>query len=82
MDVKAELDKLKIRSDGSTAKYYELPYGARELQDLISHKDMNYFIGLIFSMCYTYSTTNRNDLLLLEDMLRLINYEIGRLESL
>ena len=38
----------KIKSDGSTAKYYELPKNARELQDLISYKNMNAQIGEIF----------------------------------
>lgn len=39
-------------SDGSTASYYELPDGAAELQDLISHKNMNSQIGEIFRACY------------------------------
>ena len=42
------------RSDGSTASYYELPEGAKELQDLISDKDMNAQIGEIFRACYRY----------------------------
>jgi len=41
-------------SDGSTAPYYELPKDAKELQDLISHKDMNAQIGEIFRACYRY----------------------------
>jgi Flp pilus assembly CpaF family ATPase len=36
----------KVRSDGSTASYYELPNNASELQDLISAKNMNAQIGL------------------------------------
>ena len=36
------------RSDGSTAVYYQLPEGAVELQDLISHKNMNAQDGEIF----------------------------------
>ena len=39
-------------SDGSTASYYELPDGVAELQDLISHKNMNSQIGEIFRACY------------------------------
>ena len=31
----------KLRSDGSTASYYELPDGAAQIQDLISHQNMN-----------------------------------------
>ncbi len=41
-------------SDGSTASYYELPDGAKELQHLISAKDMNAQIGEIFRSCYRY----------------------------
>jgi hypothetical protein len=40
-------------SDGSTASYYQLPAGATELQQLISHRDMNAQIGEIFRACYT-----------------------------
>ncbi len=41
-------------SDGSTANYYLLPDNAKELQDLISHKNMNAQIGEIFRACYRY----------------------------
>lgn len=41
-------------SDGSSADYYELPEGAEELQDLISHCDMNAQLGEIFRACYRY----------------------------
>lgn len=61
MDVKTELGKLKIRSDGSTAKYYELPYGAKELQHLISHKDMNGQIAEIFRACYRYGEVEHSE---------------------
>ena len=37
-------------SDGSTASYYELPPGAKELQDLISHRNMNAQDGEIFDV--------------------------------
>lgn len=42
------------QSDGSTASYYELPSDAKELQDLISHKNMNGQIAEIFRACYRY----------------------------
>ena len=45
---------LRLVSDGSTATYYELPKDAKELQDLISHKNMNAQIGEIFRACYRY----------------------------
>lgn len=64
--VQQGLDKLtirkdKIKSDGSTAKYYELPYGAKELQHLISHKDMNAQIGEIFRACYRYGEVEHSE---------------------
>jgi len=43
-----------ITSDGSSADYYLLPDQAEQLQDLISHKDMNAQIGEIFRACYRY----------------------------
>jgi len=41
-------------SDGSTASYYELPAGAKELQDLIAFRNMNAQIGEIFRAVYRY----------------------------
>lgn len=41
-------------SDGSTASYYVLPEGAKELQDLISYRNMNAQLGEIFRACYRY----------------------------
>ena len=51
----------KIKSDGSTACYYQLPEGATELQDLISHKDMNAQIGEIFRSCYRYGEVEHSE---------------------
>jgi len=48
-------------SDGSTAKYYELPARAKELQDLISYKNMNAQIGEIFRSCYRYGQSSHSD---------------------
>lgn len=39
-------------NDGGSAAYYELPKNARELSDLIEHRDMNYNMGNIFKACY------------------------------
>jgi len=49
------------RSDGSTASYYELPPGAMQLQDLISHRDMNAQIGEIFRACYRMGLVEHSD---------------------
>jgi len=48
-------------SDGSTASYYELPAGAAELQDLISHKNMNAQVGEIFRACYRMGEASHSD---------------------
>jgi len=44
----------KVVSDGTTASYYELPPEAKELQDIISYKNMNSQIGEIFRACMRY----------------------------
>ena len=54
---------MKITSDGSTAKYYELPDYATELQHLISHKNMNAQIGEVFRTCYRYGEASHSDML-------------------
>jgi hypothetical protein len=58
-----EADKFKEISDGSAAKYYVVPKGAEELQDLISHKNMNAQIGEIFRACYRYGEVSHSDML-------------------
>jgi len=55
------MQALAGRSDGSTASYYELPAGAKELQDLISYKDMNAQIGEIFRATYRYGQSSHSD---------------------
>lgn len=69
-------------SDGSTAGYYELPEGARELQDLISHRNMNAQVGEIFRACYRYGMASHSDRL--RDAKKMKFYaeaEIARLEK-
>jgi hypothetical protein len=41
-------------SNGWTTEYYELPDGAKEMQDLIEHRDMNFAMGNVFKACYRY----------------------------
>ena len=70
-------------SDGSTALYYELPKGAKELQDLISHKNMNAQIGEIFRSTYRYGESSHSDCLRDAKKIRFyIDAEIRRLEAL
>lgn len=73
----------KVTSDGSTATYYVLPKDANELQDLISHKNMNAQIGEIFRSCYRYGEVSHSDKL--RDAKKIKFYaeaEIKRLEKL
>ena len=72
----------QIKSDGSTAKYYELPEGATELQDLISYKNLNAQIGEIFRACYRYGQVSHSEML--RDAKKIKFYaeaEIDRLEK-
>ena len=43
-----------IKSDGGSTNYYELPSWAKELQDLIEHKNMSFALGNIFKACYRF----------------------------
>jgi len=74
---------MKITSDGSTAKYYELPEKAMELQHLISHKNMNAQIGEIFRACYRYGEVAHSECLRDAKKIKFyIEAEIERLEKL
>lgn len=70
-------------SDGSTAKYYELPKDATELQHLISHRDMNAQMGEIFRAVYRYGIASHSDKLRDAKKVKFyIDAEIERLEKL
>lgn len=74
---------MKVTSDGSTASYYELPRGAKELQDLISYRNMNAQIGEIFRACYRMGRAAHSDEL--RDAKKILFYakaEVARLEAL
>ena len=71
---------LKVKSDGSTASYYELPKGCSELQDLISYKNMNAQLGEIFRECYRYGQSSHSDELRgIKKILFYANAELKRL---
>ena len=70
-------------SDGSTASYYELPSGASQLQDLISHRNMNAQLGEIFRACYRYGLASHSDQLRDAKKIKFyIEAEIARLQKL
>ena len=74
---------MKIISDGSTASYYQLPRNAKELQDLISQRNMNAQIGEIFRACYRMGRAAHSDEL--RDAKKILFYakaEVARLEAL
>lgn len=72
-----------LKSDGSTASYYQLPEGCTELQDLISHRDMNAQVGEIFRSCYRYGQASHSDQLRDAKKIRFyIEAEIKRLQKL
>lgn len=70
-------------SDGSTADYYGLPPGATELQDLISHRNLNAQDGEIFRAIYRKGRASHSDEL--RDARKVLFYaqaEVKRLEKL
>jgi len=81
--VKVNASKPAIVSDGSTASYYELPAGAAQLQDLISHCNMNAQLGEIFRACYRYGRASHSDQLRDAKKIKFyIEAEIARLTKL
>jgi hypothetical protein len=73
---------MKEVSDGSTANYYELPEGVRELQDLISFKNMNGQMAEIFRAVYRYGQVQHSPMLRDAKKIRYyIEAEISRLEK-
>ena len=46
---------------GSTPDQYGLPIGAKELQDLIEYRDMNFAVGNIFKACYRLGFCSHSD---------------------
>lgn len=71
------------KSDGSTASYYRLPPGCTELQDLISHRNLNAQDGEIFRAIYRKGRASHSDEL--RDARKVLFYakaEVKRLEAL
>ena len=72
----------KSVSDGSTANYYELPENPRELQDLISFKNMNGQMAEIFRAVYRYGEVEHSPRLRDAKKIKFyIDAEIERLEK-
>lgn len=55
------LQNLNSTNNGGSTDYYKLPEEAKDLQDLIEHKDMNFALGNIFKACYRLGECNHSD---------------------
>lgn len=69
-----------MKSDGSTASYYELPEGAAELQDLISYKNMNAQVGEAFRSLYRMGGADHSNRI--RDCKKVIFYMNAELERM
>lgn len=49
------------KKTGLGNSYYELPKGAKELQDLIEYRNMNFAVGNIFKAAYRLGHKEEND---------------------
>jgi len=79
--IEKDLKPMSTRSDGASADYYLLPKNATQLQDLISHRNMNAQIGEIFRACYRYGIASHSGQL--RDAKKILFYahsEVKRLE--
>ena len=57
-----QIGSKQVTSDGKTASYYELPPNAKEIQDLISYKNMNGQVAEMFRALYRYGQCSHSDL--------------------
>lgn len=44
--------RTKVKSDGGSTSYYQLPKDAKEIQDLVEFRNMNYSVANIFTSAY------------------------------
>lgn len=56
-----EIENPQELPGGSTPSQYGLPSEAKELQDLIEYREMNFAIGNIFKACYRMGSCNHSD---------------------
>lgn len=70
----------QVKSDGSTASYYELPANAKELQDLISFINCNAQLGEIGRAWYRYGRCPHSEKA--RDLKKIIFYAQAELERL
>lgn len=67
---------------GGSSKYYELPEGCKELQDLIEYKNMNFAMANIFKATYRLGNKPGTDMIYdLEKIIWFANREIERIKK-
>lgn len=82
-DAFRHVEQMSSKSDGSSADYYKLPEGCTQLQDLISHRNLNAQDGEIFRAIYRKGLASHSDAL--RDAKKVLFYakaEVERLEKL
>jgi hypothetical protein len=75
-----EVKELPVKKlTGGSSKYYQLPEGCKELQDLIEYKNMNFSIANIFKAAYRLGNKPGTDEIYdLEKIVWFANREIER----
>ena len=53
----------RIRTDGGSTDYYDLPEGVKDIGDLIEYKDMSFNLGNIFKACYRLGSKEGTEVL-------------------
>ncbi len=53
----------RIRSDGGSTDYYDLPKGVKDIGDLIEYKNMSFNLGNIFKACYRLGSKEGTEVL-------------------
>jgi hypothetical protein len=74
------MDKTTSDKDGRYSSYYDVPEGAKDLVDLMNHKNMNHSIGEAFCALYRLNdkdTPKRN----LEKVVYYAQRELDRIEK-
>ena len=72
-------DGNEVTNNGGSTDYYKIPTNAKDLQDLIEYKDMNFSLGNIFKACYRLGKCSHSDAV--RDLNKIIwfaNREINR----
>lgn len=71
------METSKVKSNGGSTSYYDIPLNAKDLQDLIEYKNMGFSLGNIFKACYRFGEKEGNEL---EYEIRKMEFFINRLK--